>query len=32
VDEVEARDRVLTSYRIIRSGLSKKAQADLGPF
>jgi predicted DNA-binding protein (MmcQ/YjbR family) len=32
VDEDEARDRVLTSYRIIRSALSKKAQADLGPF
>lgn len=31
VDDDEAADRVLASYRIIRSGLSKKVQAELDP-
>jgi predicted DNA-binding protein (MmcQ/YjbR family) len=31
VPEDELRDRLTTSYRIIRSGLTKKAQAALGP-
>lgn len=31
VPEDELRDRILTSYRIVRSGLTKKLQATLGP-
>lgn len=31
ISDDELRDRVLTSYRIIRSGLPKKVQAALGP-
>ena len=32
VDESELADRLHTAYRIIRSGLTKKAQAALAPF
>ena len=31
VDEAEMRERVLNSYRIVRSGLTKKVQATLDP-
>ena len=31
VPEDEMRERLVTSYRIVRSGLTKKAQAQLGP-
>jgi len=31
VPEDEMRDRLATSYRIVRAGLSKKLQASLGP-
>ena len=30
-DEAETRHRLLTSYRLVRSGLTRKAQAALGP-
>lgn len=31
-DEDELRHRLITSYKIVRSGLTKKLQAELGPF
>lgn len=31
IDEAELRDRLRTSYQIVRKGLTKKVQATLGP-